>query len=319
MGNIQHPNAKTTPAIRKEIQDSKESVAKLAARLSLNEKTILKWRHAGRVVDNYSGPTKPKSSLSTTEQSVVCEFRRVTQLPLDDVYVAMKPQIPALTRSNLHRLLVRNGLNIRPKEAISPKSKKKFKDYEPGFLHIDITEIAIETGKLYLFVSIDRATKYVYVEIHPRMTGDIACEFLKNVIADCPFKITKILTDNGAQFTHRLLLEHLRPKTMHKFDVLCAEHGIEHRLTKFRYPWTNGQVEVTNRVLKSYTTKEYHYETQEEIKKHMMAFLLVYNFKRPLRALKFQTPYATIIKWFEQKPQIFKQNPHHKIMGLNNM
>jgi transposase InsO family protein len=317
MGNIHHPNAKTTAAIRKEIQDSKESVAKLAARLSLNEKTVLKWKHAGRVVDNCSGPKSPKSSLSTTEQAVICEFRRLTQLPLDDVFMAMKTQIPALTRSNLHRLLVRNGLNTRPKEAAASQSKKKFKDYEPGFLHIDITEIRIETGKLYLFVAIDRATKYVYAEIHERMTADIACGFLKNVIADCPFKITKILTDNGAQFTYELLTEHLRPKIMHKFDVLCTEHGIEHRLTKFRHPWTNGQVEVTNRILKSYTTKEYHYETQEELKKHMMAFLLVYNFKRPLRALKFQTPYATIMKWFDEKPQIFNQNPHHKTVGLN--
>jgi transposase InsO family protein len=317
MGNIHHPNAKTTSAIRKEIQNSKESVAKLAARLSLNEKTILKWKHACRVVDNCSGPKSPKSSLSTTEQAVICEFRRLTQLPLDDVFMAMKPQVPALTRSNLHRLLVRNGLNTRPKEAIAPKSKKKFKDYEPGFLHIDITEIRIETGKLYLFVAIDRATKYVYAEIHERMTVDIACGFLKNVIADCPFKITKILTDNGAQFTYELLSKHLRPKNMHKFDVLCTENGIEHRLTKFRHPWTNGQVEVTNRILKSYTTKEYHYETQQEIKKHMMAFLLVYNFKRPLRALKFQTPYATIMKWFDEKPQIFNQNPHHRIVGLN--
>ena len=40
MGNIQHANAKITPRIRKEIQESKETIAELAVRLSLNPKTV---------------------------------------------------------------------------------------------------------------------------------------------------------------------------------------------------------------------------------------------------------------------------------------
>jgi hypothetical protein len=30
----------------------------------------------------------------------------------------------------------------------------------------------------------------------------------------------------------------------------CQENGIEHRLTKFKHPWTNGQVERMNRTIK---------------------------------------------------------------------
>ncbi len=51
MGNIYHPNAKTTVRIREEIQDSKETIAKLAERLSLNPKTVMYWKNAGRVTD----------------------------------------------------------------------------------------------------------------------------------------------------------------------------------------------------------------------------------------------------------------------------
>ena len=47
MGNIQHANAKTTPRIRKEIQESSETIAELAARLSLNPKTVMKWKNLG--------------------------------------------------------------------------------------------------------------------------------------------------------------------------------------------------------------------------------------------------------------------------------
>ena len=320
MGNILHANAKTTPLIRKEIQESKESILALAEKYNLNPKTISKWRHAGRVSDGRSGPIRPKSALSEAEQEIICTFRRTTQLALDDVFIALKDCIPALTRSNLHRCLRRHGLNVLPKDDNDhgQEKKKKFKDYPPGFVHIDITEVRIENGdKHYIFVMIDRATKYVYVELHPRMTIQISVSFLKNAIEDCPFKITKILTDNGPQFTYELLAEHLRPARPHPFDVVCAAHGIDHRLTKFRHPWTNGQVEVTNRVIKKHTTKTYHYAHVDELKKHLMAFLLYYNFRRPLRALKYKTPYDKIKEWFTKEPSLFRVNPSHKIMGLN--
>jgi hypothetical protein len=42
MVSLPHANARTTPRIRKEIQDSEESIATLAARLSLNPKTVSK-------------------------------------------------------------------------------------------------------------------------------------------------------------------------------------------------------------------------------------------------------------------------------------
>lgn len=318
MGSLLHGNAKTTPRIRKEIQESLESAPKLAKRLNLNIKTVLKWKKSAIVEDKRSGPTQPKSVLSETQQQVICEFRRVSKLPLDDVYIALKDQIPELSRSNLHRCLKRNGLNVLPKEDGEVREKKKFKDYPIGFVHIDITEVRTKEGKCYLFVAIDRATKYVYVELHPTMTIEVSQSFLKNLIDHCPFKITKILTDNGAQFTYALLAEHLRPKDKtHPFDLICEAHKIEHRLTQFRHPWTNGQVEVTNRILKKYTTKAYYYEDLEELKTHMMTFVLYYNHQRKLKSLKYQTPFDIICKQFEFNPLNFNYNPNHMLLGLN--
>jgi transposase-like protein len=319
MANILHANATTTPRIREEIQKSMESAAVLAKRYNLNIKTIYKWRKAGRTADNPSGPTKVRSVLSDIEQQVICEFRRVTRFSLDDVFIALKDKIPALSRSNLHRCLQRNGLSVRPPdETQTPKEKKSFKDYPMGFVHMDITTVHTDTCKCYLFVAIDRATKYVYVEIYETMTMAMSCLFLSNLLAHCPFKITKILTDNGAQFTYALLSEHLRPKNKtHPFDEICMINGIDHRLTKFRHPWTNGQVEVTNRILKSHTTKTYHYETIESLKQHLMAFVMYYNHERKLKALKYQSPFDIILKEFDAHPSAFHTDPSQMIMGLN--
>jgi len=66
--------------------------------------------------------------LAPEEEHVIGEFRRLTRFALDDVYISLKPHIPALTRSNLHRCLVRHGLNRRvPEENTRPGGSKKKK------------------------------------------------------------------------------------------------------------------------------------------------------------------------------------------------
>lgn len=122
-----------------------------------------------------------------------------------------KPGIPKLTRSNLRRCLQHHGLSRLPKE-LNERVKKPFKNYPIGYMHVDITELLTDSGKQYLFVAIDRATKYFYIELYERMTMDNAVQFLKNLNKDCVFKLTHILTDNGAQFTYKLLAKELQPK-----------------------------------------------------------------------------------------------------------
>jgi len=319
MGNIHHSNAKTTVRIRKELQNSSESIYQLADRYSLNWKTVKKWRESAVLTDGKCGPKEPHSTvLSELEDLAICEFRKKTLLPLDDVYISLKNQIASLTRSNLHRCLQRHGLSVLPKGEKYVREKKKFKDYSIGYVHIDITEVRIEKQKLYLFVAIDRASKYVFCELHDRMTAEISADFLRKLLKNCPFKITKILTDNGSQFTYELLSNHLKPKNkIHIFDMICAENGIEHRLTKFRHPWTNGQVEITNKMLKNNTVKAFHYENIEQLQTHLTSFLLFYNIQKKLKSLKFKSPLDFLTEQYNLNPQLFIFNPNHKTMGLN--
>lgn len=82
-------------------------------------------------------------------------------------------------------------------------NQKKFKQYPIGYFHIDIAEFRTEEGKLYLFVAIDRTSKFTYVELHKSATKPIAAEFLRNLIKILPYKIHTILTDNSVQFTNQ--------------------------------------------------------------------------------------------------------------------
>jgi transposase-like protein len=315
MGQILHKRAKTTHAIRAEIQRSEATILELSQKYNLNPNTVLKWKHRKSVEDAPMGPKRFRTVLSLQDEEMICAFRRKTLLPLDDCYIALKDHIPSLSRSNLHRCLQRNKLNKLLKEKTGPE-KKPFKKYEIGYFHIDICEIRTGEGKVYLYVAVDRTCKYVYAEVHPAPTSHVASLFLKNLIFVVPYKIHKILTDNGLQFSLKLM-KRGRAYQSHAFEQVCQEYGIEHRLTQFKHPWTNGQVERMNRTLKEATVKTYHYDTLDQFKEHLYHFLNAYNYAKKLKTLKFLTPCEKILKEYQDKPTLFHSNPNYYLMGLN--
>jgi transposase-like protein len=259
MGQVLHGTATTTHAVREKIQNAEESVAKLAKQYGINPKTAHKWKRRESVEDLKCGRRPGQGSvLSAVDEAIIVETRRKTLLPLDDLYDLLLPQIPALTRSNLHRCLQRHGVSrladLLPEE--EKTATKAFKTYAPGFLHIDTAQISLGKDKWYLFVAIDRATRYVHLELHDNKRMETATAFLENALAQYPFKVGKILTDNGIEFSYNPLVEEKKPKDKeHPFAALCKAKQIEHRTTLVKHPWTNGMVEAMNKKVKANTTK----------------------------------------------------------------
>ena len=104
-------------APRAELQASQESTRALAAGHGLNPKTGPKWRGRTGTADAPMGPARPRSTvLCEAEEAVVVEFRSRTLLPLDDVLGCLREAIPALSRSALHRCLVRHGISRLPRD-----------------------------------------------------------------------------------------------------------------------------------------------------------------------------------------------------------
>lgn len=316
MGQVLHSNARTTEAIRREIRNSKESIAKAAVRFNVNPKTILKWRKREDTKDLPMGPKKIKSTvLSEAEEESIVAFRKMTELPLDDVLYSLQETIPHLSRSSLHRCLKRHGCSVLPKKQVSTSAdKKKFKQYPIGYFHIDIAEVRTAEGKLYLYVAIDRTSKFAYAELHKSQTKMVAAEFLRNLIKAVPYKIHKVLTDNGIQFTNH---DHHKNAFTHIFLRICNENQIEHRKTKVKHPWTNGQVERMNRTLKEATVNSFHYASHDELKQHLHAYLMAYNFAKRLKAIKGKTPWQFILNQWTIHPEYFTLNPNQFLVGLN--
>ena len=329
MGQVLHGSARTTAAVRRAIQHSQESLRALAKRYGINPKTVAKWKKRTSAADQRTGPKTPHSTvLSAEEEAIVVAFRRHTLLPLDDCLYALQATIPHLTRSSLHRCLQRHGISRLPDTDGDKPQRSKFKRYPIGFFHIDLAEVRSEQGRLYLLVAIDRTSKFAFVELHERVTRRVAGDFLRHLAAAVPYKINTVLTDNGTHFTEptgdgwtpediRAMRAERVPFRCHSFELACADLNIEHRLTKPRHPWTNGQVERMNRTIKEATVKRFHYATHNQLRAHLADFVAAYNFARRLKTLRGLTPYEAICKAWTEEPQRFTLNPLHQMPGPN--
>ena len=320
MGQVLHGGATTTEAIRRAIQNSQASLRALSKRYGINQKTVAKWKKRTSVADLPTGPKDPKSTvLSTEEEAVIVAFRKHTLLPLDDCLYSLQATIPHLTRSSLHRCLQRHQISKLPEVAGDKPARKKFKSYPIGYFHIDIAEVQTAEGKLYLYVAIDRTSKFAFVQLVRKTGSTSASAFLVALIAAVPYKIHTVLTDNGIQFTFppRYADGPTARHMIHMFDMRCRENGIEHRLTKIKHPWTNGQVERMNRTIKEATVKRFHYDSHRQLETHLADFINAYNFGRRLKTLKGLTPYEHICKIWTAEPQRFRLNPIQQMPGLN--
>ena len=93
--------------------------------------------------------------------------------------------------------------------------------------------------------------------------------------------------------------------------------GIEHRLTRPNHPWTNGQVERMNRMIRDATVKRFHDDSHDQLRTHPGDFTGACTFARRLKTLGGLTPYEYICKTWTSEPDRFILNPIHKMPRLN--
>ena len=326
MKQVYHSNAKTNIHMRLDINKSNLINLDLSEKYGVSVNTISKWKNRESFEDKSSRPNTIYYALNDFQKELIISIRKTTWLPLDEIWEMLLCEKPDITRSAVYRAFVREGINKVPQK--EKDKAKKFKEYEPGYLHIDVTYLPkLDGTKYYLFVAIDRATRMLYYKIYDAKTSENAQDFMNECLFFFSFEITHVLTDNGLEFTNKLIKSKKGNycKKPSKLDVVCNDNNIEHRLTKPGTPKTNGMVERVNNTIKSDTVKKQQYENKILMNDSLIKFLVYYNMYRRHGSLRkeldVKTPFEAVVKWFEIKPEIFNENPlecKNKILNLQS-
>ncbi|MEW6748072.1 MAG: IS481 family transposase [Planctomycetota bacterium] len=293
-----HPNARTTPAVRREIALSSEPTGVLAKRFGVSTETIRIWRKRGpdACLDRSARPHKLPWKASEEERAIVCALRQATGFPLDDLTFVVTHFLPHLNRDSVYRILKAEGLNRLPPAHQRQRESGTFKDYDLGFLHMDIKHLPKlqtadgERRKRFLYVAIDRASRWVHLAVRDNELASSAIAFLDEAIAAAPFQVTHVLTDRGSCFTAE------------GFEAACRKRKLQHRKTKPYTPQTNGMVERFNgRVEREVLGITVH--SHADLETLLQGFNQAYN-KRRQRVLKGASPEQVIEERLAARPEL---------------
>jgi transposase InsO family protein len=309
-----HENARTTKIQRKMIKESKEPYRVLAKQMGVSKTTIAKWKSRENMNDLSSKPKNIQKALPDTVEPLLDFLRRDWMLDMNTIWFALKSTLfPQITKSAVYRQLVRQGINnIKELRPGKDKTFGKFEACNPGFIHIDVFYLPkINNIKLYVFIAIDRATRMLTLRAYPDREAQSAVDFLKHCKNFYPFKITKILTDNGGEFTNKSYKKNSsvkRPR-VHLFQKACEDSNIYHALTKACHPWTNGLAERTVGSIKNETIYRFHFESVDQMISALYGFERFFNCHRPYKAMGCKTPEELCNNWRSKEPNIFDKEP----------
>ena len=299
-----HPQARTTPVVRAEIARSPESSGVLAKRYGVSTETIRKERKRGldAGLDCAARPNPLPWVASVEGGAILCAHRRSTGFPLDALTFVVSHFLPHLNRDAVYRILRAEGLNRLPPAEQAHKPDGTFKDYEVGFVHVDVKHLPKlrdrdgTTRKRFLYVAIDRASRYVHLAVEDDETTASAVAFLTDALDAFPFRVTHVLTDRGSCFT------------ADAFEAACERHGVQHRKTRPYTPKTNGMVERFNgRVQREVLGLMIYSHADLEIV--LRGFNAAYNGRRQ-RVLEGLSPEMVLRQRLEAEPAL--ANPTHR-------
>ena len=313
-----HSNATTNLKQRRLFKSSSQSCRSLAKTCQVSPETVSKWRRREYPEDRSARPKTIHYAFSQEEEDFILSLRD-KRLSLDDLFDTIGQVLPDVSRASLHRLLVRRGVNRLPRAGQDSKEPGRFKDYEPGYLHIDCFYLPRIDGKRrYCFVAVDRATRLVFLRIYEQKSQESAVAFLGRCLSFYPFMVRKILTDNGFEYTYDTFKNRWGSKTKepHPFGEVCKAIGAEHRKTRPYTPKTNGLVERTNGLIQDGTTKRHTYRDATDMARDLYWWFIHYNFRRKHRQLGRRTPYEVTCEWYKNKPELFIKEPASLLLSI---
>lgn len=148
-------------------------------------------------------------------------------------------------------------------------------------------EEAEETGGFFQYTFLDEYSRFRYLEAFKEHNSFSSSEFIKHCVKRFPYAIECVQTDNGTEFTNRLISPKEYKPTL--FAKTLQELGIRHKLIKPYTPRHNGKVERSHRKDNEYFYASHKFFSFEDFRKQLAVRERQYN-AFPIRPLNWRSP-----------------------------
>ncbi len=275
----------------------KEGVSKAARKFKVNRQYVYRWlkRYNGDVRSLANITTKPHkhpNEHTTSEIKLIKDmYKKNKETGLVVFWVKLKERGYERSITGLYKMMIRLGIYKKRKRKKKKKVQKYIQPTYPGErIQIDIKYvpqecISIENLKLYQYTAIDEYTRLRYLQIYDEASTYTSKKFMEEVIKNFKFKIREVRTDNGLQFTNRLVPS--EKKTL--FEEYLIEKEIKHDLIRPFTPKHNGKVERSHRKDSERFYKNHRFYSLEDARKQLKVYNKEYN-KFPMKPLGWKSP-----------------------------
>lgn len=243
----------------------KHGVTKAAIRYHTNRQYVYRWRKRydgtlASLEDRSHRPHyHPNQHREDEIQLIENMRRRNPNTGLVVFWVKLRRRGYTRSISGLYRFLRKRGqMAVKlPNPKYIPKPYEQMQ-YPGQRVQIDVKfvpksclvgqamdEAAENGGYFYQYTFLDEYSRFRYLEAFPEHNTFSSAEFIRHCVKKFPFLIECVQTDNGSEFTNRLISGQSARPTL--FESTLAQLGIRHKLIRPYTPRHNGKVERSHR------------------------------------------------------------------------
>ena len=229
-------------------------VEETANRYHVCRKTVWKWskRWDGTAKSLEEKSRRPKSSPRKQKPWEIELVKRMRKKYGEDLLLGyQKAREKGYKRS--YGCFKRTAEKEIPMKKKAPKRKNKpyqRASYPGQKVQIDVKYVpsycVADGRKYYQYTAKDECTRWTYREMYEEHSTYSSQQFLLSLVEHAPFMIREVQTDNGSEFTKRLMSNDPNDKTL--FEQELERMGIIYHRIRPATPRHNGKVERQHRI-----------------------------------------------------------------------
>jgi len=241
--------------LRRELTDSDYRL--IASRFEKTSRTLYSWkkRYDAGGASNLApkkAPGKKPEAITGWTAKIIKDMRLQFNWGAEVIRAHLREHHGIrITEGRIHRYLKRTGLLKTKRKTTKFKYHTKVvKIFDPGaHTQMDVKylpHLLPNKQKCYVYNFVDHASRWQFKKAYDGFGAMQTDDFMNLVLKNTPFKITRLQTDNGSEFTN-IFAKFLSNTKPHILDIICQNNGITKKLIPPGEKELNGLVERSHR------------------------------------------------------------------------